>query len=61
VVAGLADLDAARARRWCEQRVPDDVRDQIGVECAACAGIWRSWSAGRPGATRLPLSNSVRG
>jgi hypothetical protein len=39
VVAGLADLYAARARRWCEQRIPDDVRDEIGVECDAGPGI----------------------
>ncbi|HEY6313360.1 MAG TPA: hypothetical protein VIY52_21485, partial [Streptosporangiaceae bacterium] len=23
----------ACARRWCEQRVPDDARDQVRVEC----------------------------
>jgi hypothetical protein len=33
VKAGLPELDVARARRWCEQRVPAHVRDQIKVEC----------------------------
>ena len=31
--AALPELDVARVRRWCEQRVPEHVRDQIKVEC----------------------------
>ena len=30
---GLPDLDVARVHRWCEQRVPGHVRDQVRVEC----------------------------
>ena len=30
---GLPELDIARVRRWCEQRVPEHVRDQVRVEC----------------------------
>jgi hypothetical protein len=32
-MAGLPELDIARVRRWCEQRVPAHVRDQVRVEC----------------------------
>jgi hypothetical protein len=31
--AGLPDLDVARVRRWCQQRVPEQVRSQFKVEC----------------------------
>jgi hypothetical protein len=34
---GLPDLDVARVRRWCEQRVPEHVRDQVRVECDIAA------------------------
>lgn len=30
---GLPELDVARVRRWCDQRVPAHVRDQVRVEC----------------------------
>lgn len=30
---GLPELDIARARRWCGQRVPEHARDQVRVEC----------------------------
>jgi hypothetical protein len=30
---GLPELDVARVRRWCDQRVPAHLRDQIRVEC----------------------------
>jgi hypothetical protein len=30
---GLPELDVARVRRWCDERVPDAVRDQVRVEC----------------------------
>jgi hypothetical protein len=32
-MAGLPELDIARVRRWCEQRVPAQARDQVRVEC----------------------------
>jgi CYTH domain-containing protein len=32
-MAGLPELDIARGRRWCEERVPVQVRDQVRVEC----------------------------
>jgi Protein of unknown function (DUF3024) len=34
---GLPELDVARVRRWCDQRVPDTVRDQVRVECEVAA------------------------
>jgi len=34
-MAGLPELDIARVRRWCEQRVPAHARDQVRVECDA--------------------------
>jgi hypothetical protein len=30
---GLPDMDIARVRRWCEQRVPPQLRDQVRVDC----------------------------
>ena len=30
---GLPELDVARVRRWCDQRVPEHARDQVRVEC----------------------------
>jgi len=30
---GLPELDVARVRRWCDQRVPAHLRDQVRVEC----------------------------
>jgi hypothetical protein len=30
--ASLPELDLARVRRWCQQRVPEHVRSQIKVE-----------------------------
>ena len=32
-MAGLPELDIARVRRWCEERVPPHARDQVRVEC----------------------------
>ena len=32
-MAGLPETDIARVRRWCAQRVPEHVRDQLRVEC----------------------------
>lgn len=31
--SGPPELDVARIRRWCDERVPAHVRDQIRVEC----------------------------
>ena len=31
-MAGLPELDIARVRRWCQQRVPAHARDQVHVE-----------------------------
>lgn len=30
---GLPELDVARVRRWCDERVPAHVRDQVRIEC----------------------------
>ena len=60
---GLPELDVARVRRWCEQRVPAHVRDQIRVECdvaprhltiVECRPPWRP-EAG-PDWTRFPIA-----
>jgi hypothetical protein len=32
-MAELPELDIARVRRWCEQRIPAQARDQVRVEC----------------------------
>ena len=34
---GLPQLDVARARRWCADRVPPHVRDQVVIECDVSA------------------------
>jgi hypothetical protein len=31
--ATLPELDTARVRAWCQQRVPERLRDQLRVEC----------------------------
>jgi Protein of unknown function (DUF3024) len=31
-VAGLPETDIARVRRWCRDRVPEHVRDEVRVE-----------------------------
>jgi hypothetical protein len=31
--AGLPELDMARVRRWCQQRVPEHAHSQVAVEC----------------------------
>ena len=60
---GLPELDVARVRRWCEQRVPAHVRDEIRVECdvaprhltiVECRPPWRP-EAG-PEWTRFPIA-----
>ena len=49
-MAELPELDIARVRRWCEQRVPAHARDQVRVEydigprqltIAECRPPWR--------------------
>jgi Protein of unknown function (DUF3024) len=30
---GLPELDVARVRRWCDQRVPRHIRDKLRIEC----------------------------
>lgn len=61
--AGLPDLDVARVRRWCEQRVPEHVREQIRVECdvgsrhltiVECRPPWREGMS--PEWTRFPVA-----
>jgi hypothetical protein len=32
-VSGLPEIETARVRRWCEQRVPEHTRDQVRVDC----------------------------
>ena len=52
---GLPELDVARVRRWCEQRVPAHVRDQIRVECEVAPRhltIVECRAPGRPEACR---------
>lgn len=34
----LPDLDVARVRRWCAERVPAHVRDQVRVDCDSAPG-----------------------
>jgi hypothetical protein len=59
----LPELDLARVRRWCEQRVPAHVRDKVRVECDVadrhltileCRAPWGA----SPGAewTRFPIA-----
>ncbi|GIJ25150.1 hypothetical protein Vqi01_03120 [Micromonospora qiuiae] len=31
--SSLPEADVAQVRRWCEQRVPAQVRDQVRIEC----------------------------
>jgi Protein of unknown function (DUF3024) len=60
---GLPELDIARVRRWCEQRVPPHARDQVRVECDTgsrqltiieCRPPWRQGIG--PEWTRLPIA-----
>ena len=70
--SGLPELDLARARRWCAQRVPAHLRDEIRVECdvapryltiVECRPPWRqdrgeAWS--RFPIARLCYTNTVK-
>ncbi|WP_446220485.1 DUF3024 domain-containing protein [Micromonospora sp. IBHARD004] len=60
---GLPELDVARVRRWCDQRVPERVRDQVRIECeeaarhvtvVECRAPWRADIG--PEWTRLPVA-----
>ena len=60
---GLPDLDIARVRRWCQQRVPEHARDQVRVECdisprhltiVECRPPWRQGTG--PEWTRFPIA-----
>lgn len=60
---GLPELDIARVRRWCEQRVPEHARDQVRVECdigprhltiVECRPPWREGIG--PEWTRFPIA-----
>jgi len=60
---GLPDLDVARVRRWCDQRVPAHARDQVRVECDVaprhltileCRPPWREDF--EPDWTRFPIA-----
>ena len=60
---GLPELDIARVRRWCADRVPAHARDEVRVECdqaprhltiVECRAPWREEDGG--GWTRLPVA-----
>ena len=62
--SGLPDLDVARVRRWCDDRVPGHVRDQVRVECdvgsrhltiVECRPPWGAADAGSAW-TRFPIA-----
>jgi hypothetical protein len=62
-MAGLPELDIARVRRWCEQRVPEHARNQVRVECdigsrqltiVECRPPWREGIG--PEWTRFPIA-----
>jgi len=59
----LPELDAERVRRWCRQRVPEHLRDQVRVEFDAgpgyltiveCRPPWRKDMG--PDWTRFPIA-----
>jgi hypothetical protein len=35
---GLPELDVVRVQRWCAQRVPQRVRDQVRLDCDVASG-----------------------
>jgi hypothetical protein len=60
---GLPELDIARVRRWCQQRVPEHARNQVRVECdisprhlaiVECRPPWREGIG--PEWTRFPIA-----
>jgi hypothetical protein len=63
VPTGLPELDVARVRRWCGQRVPEHVRDRVRIECDVaprhltileCRAPWREDSG--PEWSRHPVA-----
>ena len=61
--AGLPDLDVARVRRWCQQRVPEHARSQVKLDCdvtaryltiVECRPPWRADMG--PEWTRFPIA-----
>jgi hypothetical protein len=63
LMAGPPELDIARVRRWCDQRVPTRARDQVRVECdigsqhltiVECRPPWREGIG--PEWTRFPIA-----
>lgn len=62
-MTGLPELDIARARRWCQQRVPPHIQDRVRVECdtgsrhltiVECGPPWREDIG--PEWTRFPIA-----
>lgn len=60
---GLPETDVARVQRWCAQRVPEEARHQVRVECdlatrhltvVECRAPWRAESG--PEWTRFPIA-----
>lgn len=60
---GLPELDLARVRRWCTERVPERARHQVRVDCdvaprhltiVECRAPWREDYA--PEWTRFPVA-----
>jgi DUF3024 family protein len=63
VDGGLPELDVARVKRWCAGQVPEQVRDQLRIECdvasrhltiCECRPPWREDVS--PDWTRLPIA-----
>ncbi|MGH3181425.1 MAG: DUF3024 domain-containing protein [Streptosporangiaceae bacterium] len=61
--SGMLELDVQRVRPWCDQRVPEHLRDQVRVECdigpghltiVECRPPWRE--ALGPEWTRFPIA-----
>jgi hypothetical protein len=61
--SSLPQLDVARVKRWCRDRVPDHARDQVRVECEVaprhitiveCRAPWRDDIG--PEWTRFPIA-----
>lgn len=62
-MTGLPEIDVARVRRWCRERVPKRVRDEVRFEAdvtdrhvtiVECRPRWRSDPAS--GWTRFPIA-----
>jgi Protein of unknown function (DUF3024) len=63
VAGGLPELDVARVQRWCAGQVPEQVRDEVRVECdvaprhltiCECRPPWREDFG--PDWTRFPIA-----